>query len=50
MGRLGDEGPADETFEIPRHRPRSITRAKPDAVQAAVPTLFDEFVLHAFTW
>jgi hypothetical protein len=49
VGRLGDEGPADEIFEIARHRPPSISRAKLDAVRAAVPTLFDGFVLHAFT-
>jgi hypothetical protein len=44
VGRLGDEGPADESFEIPRHRPPSISRAELNAVRAAVPTRFDGFV------
>jgi hypothetical protein len=46
VGRLGDEGPADEIFEIPRHRPPSISRA--NLGRCAVPTLFDGFVLHKF--
>jgi hypothetical protein len=46
VGRLGDEAPADEIFEIPRHRPPSISRA--NLGRRAVPTLFDGFVLHKF--
>jgi hypothetical protein len=49
VARLGGDGPVDEMFEIPRHRPLSISRANLDAVRAAVPILFDGFVLHAFT-
>jgi hypothetical protein len=37
MGSLDEEGPADELFEIPRHRPPSIARANLDALGAALP-------------
>jgi hypothetical protein len=47
VGRLGDEAPADELFEIPRHRPPSISRRI--LLELPIASACGDMVLYAMT-